>query len=145
MIVRINIFGKDGMRMVAVDYTVLTGILVISSILAYIFLLRRMRTKQPNPADTAVSLKPSEEALISNTETEQFLQPEDPPKKHPLTECSYHFGYLSSLPKKRNLPTECLECARMTKCKSRRKPRKARHKRTVTVLATDEATAFPKQ
>lgn len=126
--------------MVAVDFSILTGILVIASFLAYIFVLRRMKTKQPNPIDTAISTKTGEEAKSGDKETAELQQPEQSPKKKPSTKCGHHFGYLSTPSKKNNPPRECLECSKMTKCMNKKRPRKTRRKRIEATLVVDEAT-----
>jgi hypothetical protein len=131
--------------MVAVDFNILTGIVVILSVLAYIFVLRRMKTKQPNPIDAAISTKTDEETKLDDKETTELQQPAGSPKKKLLTECGHRYGYLSSLSKKSNPPRECLECSRMTRCMSRKRPRKTRDKRVEAVLAIDEETEFLKQ
>jgi Tfp pilus assembly protein FimT len=46
-------------KMAEVELTVFMGILAILSVLAYIFILRRMKTKQLKQADTASHTEPT--------------------------------------------------------------------------------------
>lgn len=133
---------KDDAKMVAVDSNILTGILVVLSVLAYVFVLRRIKTKQPNPTDTATSTETCEEDMITGKKTEESQLSEEPTNSKPSTACGHHFGYLGSLPKRSILPRECIECDQMTKCISRKRKgrRKTRDQRIEAVLALEEET-----
>ncbi len=132
--------------MAAVDFNILIGVLVVFSVLAYVFVLRRIKTKQPNPVGMAASTEPTiEEATAEDTKTQERQQPKEAPKKKPSLNCDHHFGYLSNLPKKSKPPRECLQCQKVTECIGRKKPRKKRDKHIETILAIDEETEIPKQ
>ena len=131
--------------MVAVDSNILIGILVVLSVAAYVFVLRRMKTKQPSPVESAISIKTGEEAMKYDKETTELQQTDESPKEKPLTDCGHYFGYLSSLSKKSEPPEKCLVCSKMTRCMSGKKPRKARGKQREAVLAIDEETEVLKQ
>jgi hypothetical protein len=132
--------------MVSVDFNILIGVLVVFSVLAYVFVLRRIKTKQPNPVGIAASTEPTIEAAIADdTKTQERQQPKEAPKKKPSLKCDHHFGYLSNLPKKSKPPRECLQCQKVTECIGRKKPRKNRDKHIETILAIDEETEVPKQ
>jgi len=131
--------------MVAVDFNILIGILVASSVLAYVFVLRRIKTKQPNSADTTVSTKTDEEAVIKGGGSSKLRQSKESSRKKSLAKCGHHYGYLGSLPKKSVLPRECLECSKMAECMSRKKPRRIRSKQIEAVMAIGEKTKVLKQ
>jgi len=127
--------------MVTVDPNILIGILVIVSVLAYVFVLRKMKTNQPNPVNSTVSAEPTiEKAMEGDAKDKEFQQPKKTSKKKPSPECDHHFGYLSSLPKKSKPPSECFLCSKMTECMDRKKPRKTRSKYVETIPAIGEET-----
>ena len=132
--------------MVTVDSNILIGVLVIFAVLAYVFVLRKMKTKQTNPVGMAISTEPTiGEATVDDSKTQERQQPKKAPEKKPSSKCSHNFGYLSNLPKKSKPPRECLQCRRMTGCASRRKPRKTPAKHTEAILAMDEEPEGYKQ
>ena len=106
--------------MAAVETTIFLGVLAILSVLAYVFILRKMKTKQLNQADTAVHAEPtSPEVNADYSKVPELQESNKKPKRKPMPECSHHFGYLSSLPKNRRPPSECLQCRRKTQCLER--------------------------
>ena len=126
--------------MVAIDPNILIGVLVIFSVLAYVFVLRRMKTNQPNPVNTTVSAEPAIEKARAGDTKDKEIQPKKTSKKKTSPECDHHFGYLSTLSKKSNPPRECLLCSKMTECMTRKKPRKTRNKYVETIPAIGEET-----
>lgn len=58
------------------------------------------------------------DVAIDNKENVRLLSVEVSERneiENPL-ECTYHFGYLKSLPKSSSIPDECLTCANLMKC-----------------------------
>jgi hypothetical protein len=135
--------GKDGVKMALIDSNVLIGLLVMVSVLAYIFVLRRIKAKEPDITRAAAGT--DGDILNEEKETAEPQQIDERPRNRLLTRCNHHFGYLSSLSKKSAFPKECHECSKMTKCMSRKKPRKTRDRQTDLIVAADEETEFPEQ
>jgi hypothetical protein len=127
--------------MVAVDSNILIGVLAILSVLAYVFVLRKMKTEQPDSAGIVVSTEKTDEKTVPNESEPPRPQPsKEPSEEKSVPECRHHFGFLSTLPKRSKTPKECLQCCRMTECMKRKKPRKSRDNQVEAVLATDEET-----
>ncbi len=112
--------------MAAVELTIFMGVLAIFSVLAYVLILRRMKTKHPNQADIAAHTEPkNEEVKADYSKILERQEPKKPSRKKPAPKCKYYFGYLSNIPKNSKPPSECLQCSKKTRCINGKKPRKA--------------------
>jgi len=101
--------------MIPVDANLLMGILIVVTIVAYIFVLRGLKTKS---ISARVPKKDSDKQDPKGKEVKETPKelPETTPHEKSQSTCLHHFGYLRSLPKSSSLPDECLGCPKVVKC-----------------------------
>jgi hypothetical protein len=110
--------------MVILDPILLTGILIVAMIPAYILILKKlkprgihvnkpyaknMRRTNNDSRKTVPRIKKT--ITIAKEETLDAAEPEKSEK-----ECAHQFGYLYALPKNTSIPNECLGCPKIVEC-----------------------------
>lgn len=112
------------MRMVILDPTLLTGILIVAMIPVYILILKKLKPK------TMHTSKQAADGSMPKTFNSRKLEPkikkkimipkekilDTPESEKSEKECVHGFGYLYALPKNTSIPSECLGCPKIVEC-----------------------------
>jgi hypothetical protein len=125
------------MEMAMIDLNILIGVLVSFAVVAYVLVLRRIRSQQDS-SHTADSSGANVKTATDVADLTESQKKEKTGSEKPLVECHHYLGYLGSLSRKKDPPEGCLQCNKMTQCMSRKKPRKTGTRRTRTVLIANE-------
>jgi len=101
------------------------GIVIITAMSAYILILKKLR-----PKSTFTSNIPGQDSKKHDPKTtrkDKNVGKETPKTTQPKksqSACSYHFGYLRTLPKNTSPPDECLGCPNIIECLTRTRIKK---------------------
>jgi len=112
--------------MFPIDSSLLIAILIVTTISAYILILKKLKPKsiltnkipkqdpKTNVPETRKKDKNVEKKILDTTQSKEYG-----------SACSQHFGYLGTLPKNASLPDECLGCPNIIKCLTRKRIKKS--------------------
>ena len=111
--------------MFPIDSSLLTAILIVMAISAYILILKKLK-----PKSILTNKIPKQDPKRNDLKTRKQDKsiekeiPETTRSKKYRSGCSHYFGYLGTLPKNASLPDECLECPNIIKCLTRKRIKK---------------------
>jgi hypothetical protein len=112
--------------MFPIDSSLLTAILIIMAISAYILILKKLKPK--SIFTNKIPKQHPKKDDLKTREKEKNIEkkiPETAQSKEYRSGCSHYFGYLGTLPKNASLPDECLECPNIIKCLTRKRIKKS--------------------
>jgi len=99
-----------------IDDNVLLGVLISITIIAYVLVLRELKSRSVStkiPTKRLVKVTPKRNGQQEKRENSRRAPPKQENSQHM---CFHHFGYLGDLPRSGSLPDECLGCPKVVQC-----------------------------